>query len=342
MDAQDLITVIVPVYNVEKYLDVCIVSIQRQTYSHLEILLIDDGSTDESGSICDRYALEDKRIRVIHQKNAGLSEARNKGISLCKGEYISFIDSDDFIDKSFIETMYKVLVESGCDLVCMEAARFYDGDERKVYTYWDKINNQKEHYTVYSSDQMLNIAFYQKLSVTGAQLKLYRKKLFQKILFPSGRYYEDLATTYLFILCANHVSVLHRRLYAYRVRKGGIMMSAFNNRCLDCIWVGQKLVDDIEIMAPQLRKAACCAAFRINRIAYLKIPFHNKIEKNKVWNELMAYRKIVMFDGDAQKYERLLALASYCGQYIFTGMLLVFGMACKIRIKIQLKRINIL
>lgn len=334
---QDLISVIVPVYNVAKYLDACIVSIQKQTYTHLEIILIDDGSTDESGSICDRYALEDKRIRVIHQKNAGLSAARNKGISICQGEYISFIDSDDFIDKGFIETMYKVVTESGCDLACMEAARFYDGDEEKVYSYWDRIENQKEDYTVYYSEQMLNIAFYQKLSVTGAQLKLYRKKLFQHILFPVGRYYEDLATTYLFILCANRVAALHYRLYAYRVRKNGIMASTFNDKCLDCIWVGQKLVHDVEAMEPQLRKAACCAAFRINRIVFPKISFCYRTQKKEVWKELASYRKIVVFDKNAQKYERLLALTSYCGQYIFTGILLLFGCACKIRIKTQLR-----
>lgn len=338
METQDLISVIVPVYNVAKYLDVCIASIQKQTYTNLEILLIDDGSTDESGSICDRYALEDKRIRVIHQKNEGLSTARNKGVSACKGEYIAFIDSDDFIDKSFVESMYKVMVRSECDLVCMEAVRFYDGDEKKVYSYWKRIDNQKRYYTVYSSEKMLNIAFYQKLSVTDAQLKLYRKRLFENVQFPVGRYYEDLATTYLFILYSNRVAVINHQLYAYRFRESSIMTSTFNDKCLDCIWVGKKLVNDIEVMAPQLRKAAYCAAFRINRIVFPKIPFHNRVQKSKVWNELSAYRKIVMLDREAQKYERLLALTSYCGQYFFTGMIFLFGIARKIRIKIQLKK----
>lgn len=338
MKAQELISVIVPVCNVAKYLDVCIVSIQKQTYTHLEILLIDDGSTDESGSICDKYALKDERIRVIHQKNKGLSAARNKGLSVCKGEYISFIDSDDFVDRSFIETMYEAMVQSGCDLVCMEAARFYDGDERKVYSYWERICNQKGDYTIYSSEQMLNLALYQKLSITDAQLKLYRKNLFRNILFPVGRYYEDLATTYLFILSSNHVAVLGHRLYAYRIRESSIMTSSFNDKCLDCIWVGKKLVDDIETMAPSLKKASCCAAFRINRIVFSKISFHNRTQKKKVWNELLAYRRIVVFDGNAQKYERLLALTSYCGQHIFTVVLLLFGMARKIRIKIQLRK----
>lgn len=338
METQDLISVIVPVYNVAKYLDACIMSIQKQTYTHLEIILIDDGSKDESGSICDRYALEDKRIRVIHQKNAGLSATRNKGISICQGEYISFIDSDDFINKGFIETMYKVMTESGCDLVCMEAVRFYDGDEGKAYSYWDRIDNQKENYTVYSSEQILEIAFYQKLSITDATLKLYRKKLFQDILFPVRRYYEDLATTYLFLLHSEHVAVLHHRLYAYRFRKSSIMTGTFNDKCLDCIWVGKRLIHDTEVMAPQLRKAAVCAAFRINRIVFPKISFRNRFHKEEVWSEIIKYRKIVMQDRKAQKYERLLALSTYFGQHIFTGMLFLFGIARKTGRKIGLKK----
>lgn len=338
MKTQDLISVIVPVYNVAKYLDNCIVSIQKQTYANLEIFLIDDGSTDESGSICDKYALEDKRIQVIHQENQGLSATRNKGISVCKGEFVSFIDSDDFIDKRFIEIMHDIMVESGCDLVCMESANFYDGDEGKIYSYWDRIDNQKKQYTVYSSEQMLDTAFYQHLSVTGAPLKLYRKKLFQNILFPVGRYYEDLATTYLFILNSNYVSVLHHRLYAYRIRKSGIMNSTFNDRCLDCIWVGKKLVDDMKEMPSQIKEAACCAAFRINRIVFPKISFRNKLQKEKVWNEILMYRKTVIFDKSAQKYERLIALSSYSGQVFFTGMLLLFDMAREIRIKMLLRK----
>ena len=338
METQDLISVIVPVYNVADYLDACITSIQRQTYFNLEILLIDDGSTDESGHMCDNYVLDDKRIRVIHQENAGLSAARNKGILECKGEYISFIDSDDFIDKQFIETMYSTMVESGCDLVCMESANFYDGDEEKIYSYWDRIDNQKGQYTVYSSEQMVEYAFYQILSVTSAQLKLYKKKLFQNIQFPIGRYYEDLATTYLFMLSSNRVAVLQHRLYAYRIRMSGIMTGNFNDNCLDCIWVGQKLVEDMEDRSPQLKRAADCAAFRINRIVFPKISFHDRISKHKVWNEISTYRKAVVLDRNAQKYERLIALSSYCGQYVFTGILTLFGIMRKIRIKIQLRK----
>ena len=116
------------------------------------------------------------------------------------------------------------------------------------------------------------------------------------------------------------------------------MTGTYSNKCLDCIWVGQKLIHDVGGMAPQLQKSACCAAFRINRIVFPKIPFQYKKQKREVWNELLAYRKIVLFDRNAQKYERLLALTCYGGQYFFTGTLFLFGMARKIRILIQLRK----
>lgn len=337
MILQDLISVIVPVYNVAKYLDACIVSIQKQTYTNLEILLIDDGSTDGSGDICDKYALTDKRIKVIHQRNVGLSATRNKGISISRGEYISFVDSDDFINKRFIETMYNIMIESGCDLACVESINFYDGDEEKVYSYWGKTNDSQKQYTVYPSEHMLNNALYQYVSITGAPLKLYRKKLFLNIEFPVGRYYEDLATTYLFILKSNYVSVHHQRLYAYRIRKNSIINGIFSGRCMDCIWVGEKLVEDLKDMPLRVKSATHCAAFRINRIVFPKIPFCNRIQKDEVWNEILRYRKSVIFDRNAQKYERLIALSSFCGQYIFTGILFLFNIAREIRIKMQLR-----
>ena len=112
-----LISVIIPVYQVVPYLKQCIESIINQTYSNLEIILIDDGSTDESGKICDQYADTDNRINVVHQENKGLSASRNKGIELANGEYLSFIDSDDWVDQRFIDVMYKISISSGCDIV---------------------------------------------------------------------------------------------------------------------------------------------------------------------------------------------------------------------------------
>lgn len=124
-----MISIIVPIYNVEKYLPKCIESIINQTYTDLEILLIDDGSTDNSGLICDKYASIDNRIRVIHKKNGGLSDARNVGLDICKGKYISFIDSDDYIELTMYEKMIKIMINQKVDIVSCNYNHIYNNNK---------------------------------------------------------------------------------------------------------------------------------------------------------------------------------------------------------------------
>ena len=113
---EQLVSIIVPIYNVEKYIKECIDSIINQTYKNLEIILVDDGSPDCCPKICDEYSKKDKRIKVIHKENGGLSSARNAGLDVAKGEYVSFIDSDDVVDEKFIETLYNLCIENNCDI----------------------------------------------------------------------------------------------------------------------------------------------------------------------------------------------------------------------------------
>ena len=125
MKKQDLISIVVPIYNVEKYLEKCINSIIIQTYKNIEIILVNDGSTDSSGKICDIYLKIDKRIKVVHKKNGGLSDARNVGIENAKGKYIAFIDSDDFLDSDFIEILYNLIIEYNADVSCCKCNVIY-------------------------------------------------------------------------------------------------------------------------------------------------------------------------------------------------------------------------
>ena len=119
-----LISIIVPVYNVEKYVAECIESIIKQTYQNLEILLIDDGSTDNSGKICDKYAEKDKRIKIIHKENGGVSSARNLGLDLAQGEYIAFIDSDDFVSNKYIESLYSAIEHKDAEIVLSKYSNY--------------------------------------------------------------------------------------------------------------------------------------------------------------------------------------------------------------------------
>ena len=124
-----MVSVIIPVFNVSDYLEKCVLSVIKQTYKNIEIILVDDGSTDQSGIICDKYREKDNRIKVLHKQNGGLSDARNAGIRIAKGEYISFVDSDDVISPIFIEIFLKVALKGECDIVAMSwGTSFWDGD----------------------------------------------------------------------------------------------------------------------------------------------------------------------------------------------------------------------
>lgn len=329
-DNKELISVIVPIYNVESYLPTCIKSILNQTYRNIEVILVDDGSTDSSGHICDSFASDDSRVSVIHKQNGGLSDARNVGIENSKGNFVSLIDSDDVVCDSFIQSLYEIYLVTGSDLICCELICFYDEDEKKLQRYWKQINEKECTYKKYTSKEIIEQSFYQHISITGAPQKLYKKSLFDDIKFPRGRYFEDLATTYLFFEKANSISVIDKKLYAYRMRTDSIMNRAFDANKLDCVWVTEKIV---AYYAESEMDGVFCAAFRVNRLVYDQIPRSYKNEKNKVWNEIRKYRWMVLVDVKAQKYERLLAALSFTGKYFFDFWLKIFKGFRKINYK---------
>lgn len=176
-----LVSVIVPVYNVEKFLDKCIKSIIAQTYKKLQIILVDDGSIDNSGCICDKYATIDDRIIVVHQKNRGLSGARNRGLEIAKGEYIYFIDSDDWIEKSLIEDNLDLIIKYDLDMVIFGYYKEDVNNRKKC------LQGNKEWSTKEIIDKLINVDI-----EPCVWNKLYRRKVLHNVKFPIGRNVEDL------------------------------------------------------------------------------------------------------------------------------------------------------
>lgn len=215
----DKLSIIVPVYNVQSYLNRCISSIVNQTYRNLEIILVDDGSTDNSGKLCDSYALHDNRIKVIHKTNGGLSSARNAGLSVVTGHYIGFVDSDDYIEPN----MYELLLESmrglHADIVCAET--FIERGNHKKYHPRFKEN------CVFTHEEALNILLDGSLD-TAVWNKLYKASLFKNLTFIEGRIYEDVGFLYKVFDKANVVAYVNKPLYHYIKRKGSIVSDAFN------------------------------------------------------------------------------------------------------------------
>lgn len=212
-----LISVILPIYNVELYLKECIESVIHQTYRNLEIILVDDGSTDNSSEICDSYLKVDDRIKVIHKKNGGLSDARNVGIDASNGEYIALIDSDDLVHCQFIEDLYHVCAESN---LLVSACRYVDFTDSKDIT--NSTNNSKSVLTGRNYIKSIYEGSNVKYGFV-AWNKLYHRSLFNKIKYPVGRIYEDTFTTYKLLLEAENVGLIDSELYYYRIRSESIM-----------------------------------------------------------------------------------------------------------------------
>ncbi len=226
MENQALISVIIPVYNVEKYLRECVDSVISQTYENLEIILVDDGSTDSSGKICDEYIDKDERVTVVHQKNAGLSQARNRGLEESTGEYIYFLDSDDYIAENSFEILLKIAEKDGSDIVFFDAKSFADTNDFVV----------KQNYirkSIYTTDTGYNVfsAMTENGEYHSAVPLLFFRKSFlteSKIAFVPEILYEDMIFTYQIFCTASVVSQCNEALYFRRYRKNSITSSVKN------------------------------------------------------------------------------------------------------------------
>ena len=231
-DNTEMLSVVIPIYNVEKYLKRCIDSVISQTYKNIEIILVDDGSPDKCGEICDLYALKDKRIKVIHKENGGLSDARNIGTKAANGKYIAFIDSDDYISSDYFEYLYSLLIKTGADIsVC-----------RMIKTEEDVANfgvdNSKLQEQVLSGIEACRRLFFDDLYITlvTACGKLYNSEIVKKYPFPKGRKHEDEATTCKFYYESQKVVIGNKRLYAYYQNPTSITHSQGDKLNEDIIW----------------------------------------------------------------------------------------------------------
>lgn len=227
-----LISIIVPVYNVEKYLRIALDSIANQTYKNLEIIVVDDGSTDSSGQICDEYADKDSRFVVIHQKNRGVSAARNAALRKCTGQYLYFIDSDDFIEPHLCERALTVLLEQQADIVWFNM-HFTDENGNLLPGSVEKLQNG-----LLDKKAALTALAYGNIN-SYSWNKLYRAELFKEIRFPEAMIWEDVAVMHRILLCAERIYMLDEHLYFYRQRNNSIVgkMNVFS---LECIFTAQK------------------------------------------------------------------------------------------------------
>lgn len=236
-----LVSIIVPIYDVEKYLQACIDSILAQTYLHTEIILVDDGSPDLCGSICDKNAVLDGRIRVIHKENGGLSSARNAGLELATGRYIAFIDSDDTIHEKFVEVLVGLCEQYDCDIAQCNFLVLAEDSIRLPL-------NPLHRLAFYSGKQSVSRLC---MAQDGVNYlvpwnKIYRQELFREIRYPEGRIHEDEFVAHQILWKARKVAATDQYLYYYLKRSGSIMGKKFSLKRLDCHVAFQERLEFLE------------------------------------------------------------------------------------------------
>lgn len=234
MKSMPLISVIIPIYKVEKYLDRCIQSVIGQTYSNLEIILVDDGSPDRCPKMCDEWAQKDSRICAFHKPNGGLSDARNFGAVRSKGEYITFIDSDDYVAQNYVEYLYNLLIQAGADISCCNL--------RYVYNSNIDFDDQPEEQVEVISGRDACYKMYDKLQLIVAVVKLYKRKLILETLFPVGRLHEDEAVNYKLLYACSKVAIGNQAFYAYYQHTGSITHRGSEKNVRDILLTGKERI----------------------------------------------------------------------------------------------------
>ena len=303
-----LISVIVPCYKVEKYLPECVESILQQTYRNLEIWLVDDGSPDHCGEICDDYAKIDSRIKVVHKSNGGLSDARNVAVDQSTGEWIAFVDSDDLIADNYIEVLFKLAVDNYCQCSVVQPIMFHDGDN--IVKTSDSFESSTN---VYSAQEVIEHMFYQTKLDTSAWNKLYHRDLFKTgIRYPKGLLFEDNPTTFRLLALCESVAVSQKRLYYYRLRNESIEGSDFTPVKLDQGLQIIKMMENYPEITNPINNSLHCKQLSLAMHFIMKMPLsYNR--KNELWGYVKKYRFKVMLDGKARHKTRIACLLSYMG-----------------------------
>lgn len=320
MSNKPLISIIVPVYNVEKYLEKCVHSIVKQSYENLEIILVDDGSTDACGALCDQLALQDHRIQVIHKPNGGLSDARNAGLDRMTGKYVTFIDSDDWVSKDYVTSLYNLLVTKNCQIAI---GKYIETDGTEAHFPVEK----KTVIKWFNNRDAVKMLLYQKEFTTSACGKLYDIGLWKDIRFPVGKLYEDVITIYNIFAKAESAAVSNHIIYYYLRRSGSIVRNQFSIRKMDYVYNVKEVVNKVKDKYPFLVNASLSRLLWAEMHVLIHMDDYRKYEKeyNLLWRDIKKIRKIVIFDLDSRLSNKLLAILSYGGQRIIKSVYLLSG-----------------
>ena len=298
-----LISIIIPMYNVENYISECLNSVISQNYKNLEIIIVDDGSTDNSYEIASKYCKNDSRIKIFRKKNGGLSDARNFGIENSSGKYLFFLDSDDFLPDYTIDylynliNLYKTNISIGAHTILKNKKNIYKGIG-------------KEKTKTLSTKEVLNEILLDKEIDLSTWGKLYKRELFYSIKFPVGKAFEDTATTYKLLYLSERVAVGGKSVYFYRIRSNSITTATNFSKKMQLIENTKEMCDSILVFYPELKDAAekriVWSYFStFNQLLKSKDKSLYKTEQKQIKNYLLSKRKDILMKKEFTKKEKI-------------------------------------
>ncbi|MDA3057749.1 glycosyltransferase [Campylobacter sp. VBCF_05 NA6] len=285
LDKNQLISIIVPVYNVKKYLKECLNSIVSQTYTNLEIILVDDGSTDGSGEICDEFAKQEARIKVLHQKNAGQAVARNAGLDIMQGEYLSFVDSDDMIDETYIETLYNLIKKYNTKISMASYTKFKSQSEIANLKNFECVER-----IITPKDIFKGSCKKEKFYLTAIWRILYHKSIFKNLRFPSGKIHEDIAVWFDIFKNEKNIAISNKYIYFYRVNLNSTVRKKIDEKFFVIFENTQKFTDNIVKAYSDLQKEANYLLCHIKMQTIIKIL---KYDDEKYYSKINEYHKFL-------------------------------------------------
>lgn len=285
-DQNELVSVIIPIYNVEQYLDRCLASILNQTYTNIEIILVDDGSTDNSGKICDEYVKKDNRIKVIHKKNGGLSSARNAGLDIAIGKYIKFVDSDDWLELDAIQYLYSLLHRFNADFSMGANIRIENVNGNRISEIFEQCLSQKEFL-----NKFFKIGTQE--NVQYAWAKLYKRELFSEVRYPLGLIAEDVPATFQVAIRSSRIAYSTKNVYHYFINCKSITGIGFNEKTFDLLKVWDLVFDTANKMcANEIKEMAMLNRKRADfgiLFNYVISNRYNKVDK-ETYNKISLIR----------------------------------------------------
>ena len=315
---KEKISIIVPVYNVEAYLERCVESILKQTYTNLEILLVNDGSTDKSGELCDKLALRDHRIRVIHKENGGLSDARNRGIDEASSNLIGFIDSDDYIDEDMYETLYRQMIASKADLsMCGHYDVYHQIPEKQVAEIktWELM-----------PEEAIKMVMEAKILSVTAVNKLYKKALFEQLRFRIGKIAEDAFIMVDLIHQCSKVVATNEKKYYYVHRENSITTQKFSLKFLNVIEAYEQNAKIISENYPDLYDVAIMrlnwAYFYVLDRLLVDNDFKDKVLEDRLISYLKKNKKSILMDSRFTRARKMSFLALCLSRKLYLKILL--------------------